>query len=122
MRTDNERACEWLEANGHGAVEHCVACSGGDTCDSWELTLVSGARVFLKTHAAPPAGMFAAEAAGLTELRRSGTVRVPAVIHADPSFLLLEFIAPGVARTRARAGSATRWRACTAPRRRASAS
>jgi protein-ribulosamine 3-kinase len=97
MRTDNERACEWLEANGHGTVEHCVARSGGDTCDSWELTLVSGARVFLKTHAAPPAEMFAAEAAGLTELRRSGTVRVPAVIHADPSFLLLEFIAPGVA-------------------------
>ena len=55
MRTDNERACEWLEANGHGAVEHCVARSGGDTCDSWELTLVSGTRVFLKTHAAPPA-------------------------------------------------------------------
>ena len=97
MRTGTERACEWLEANGHGVVEHCAARSGGDTCDSWELRLVSGARLFLKTHGAPPEGMFAAEAAGLTELRRSGTVRVPALIHAEPSFLLLEFIAPGTA-------------------------
>lgn len=97
MRTDTGRACDWLEANGHGVVERCVPCSGGDTCDSWELTLVAGTRVFLKTHAAPPAGLFAAEAAGLAELGRSGAVRVPAVIHADPSFLLLEFIAPGAA-------------------------
>jgi len=97
MRTDTERACDWLEANGHGAVERCVARGGGDTCESWELTLASGARLFLKTHGAPPAGLFAAEAAGLTELRRTGAVRVPAVIHADPSFLLLEFIAPGAA-------------------------
>jgi hypothetical protein len=44
MRTGTERACEWLEANGHGVVEHCAARSGGDTCDSWELRLVSGAR------------------------------------------------------------------------------
>ena len=95
MRTDTERACDWLEENGHGAVERCVPCAGGDTCDSFELALVSGTRLFLKTHAAPPAGLFAAEAAGLTELRRSGAVRVPAVIHADPSFLLLEFIDRG---------------------------
>jgi hypothetical protein len=39
MRTDEERACEWLEANGHGAVEHCVALSGGDTCDSSSIGL-----------------------------------------------------------------------------------
>lgn len=38
---------------------------GGDINDAWRAELDDGRTVFVKTNAAPPAGMFAAEAHGL---------------------------------------------------------
>ena len=54
--------------------------------------------VFCKTAAA--AGSFRAEAAGLEALRRSNTVRVPAVLEVSEEHLLTEFIRPGTATSR----------------------
>jgi fructosamine-3-kinase len=97
MRTDTAAAEQWLEASGRGRVTARRALAGGDTCAAWELLLASGERLFLKARAGAPAQMFAAEACGLCELARSRSVRVPAVIHAAPGFLLLEYIDPGSA-------------------------
>jgi len=47
--------------------------------------------VFVKSHAAPPAGMYAAEAAGLAWLR-PGPLRVPGVIAVGDRFLALEWL------------------------------
>lgn len=70
---------------------------GGDINDAFELRLVDGSRVFLKSNRAEPAGMFAAEAQGLEFLRQATALRVPKVLvcSADgeqPGFLLLEFV------------------------------
>lgn len=57
--------------------------------------------LFVKTHAGPPRGMYAAEVAGLEELRRATSIRVPRVVaHGEeegrgPAFLALERIATG---------------------------
>ena len=75
--------------------------SGGDINDAFELELMSGVRVFLKTNAAAPAGMFPAEASGLDWLRAAGALRVPEVLAVssgsadEPCFLVLELLTPG---------------------------
>lgn len=68
---------------------------GGDINDAFELTLEDGQRVFLKTNADAPPGLFAAEARGLGLLAAAEALRVPKVLAVGdeaPSFLLLEFI------------------------------
>ncbi len=68
----------------------------------------SEADVFVKTHRGPPAGMYAAEVAGLERLRAATSLRIPRVVAhgeengAGPAFLALERIARG-AGTRASA-------------------
>ena len=57
-------------------------------------TLRDGNRVFAKTQVDPDADFFAVEAAGLTELRAPGGVRVPDVIHVAPRLLVLEALRP----------------------------
>jgi fructosamine-3-kinase len=75
--------------------------SGGDINDAFELELMSGVRVFLKTNASAPVGMFPAEALGLEWLRAAHAVRVPEVLavsngrQGEPSFLVLELLTPG---------------------------
>jgi fructosamine-3-kinase len=75
--------------------------SGGDINDAFELELVSGVRVFLKTNAAAPASMFPAEAEGLDWLRAASALRVPEVLavsngrDGEPQFLVLELLTPG---------------------------
>jgi fructosamine-3-kinase len=77
------------------------AAHGGDINHAFELALSDGRRVFVKTQAAPPTGMYTCEAQGLDFLREPGALRVPAVLLAcdndalGPGCLVLEHIAPG---------------------------
>ncbi len=65
--------------------------SGGDINEAFRATLDDGRVVFLKQHANPPPGMFAAEAHGLDWLRQ-GSLRIPRVLAARDSFLALEWL------------------------------
>lgn len=67
---------------------------GGDINVAWRVTLADGRVVFAKHNAAPPAGMFAAEAAGLAWLAAPAAIRVPAVIGDRPHTLVLEWLPP----------------------------
>lgn len=68
---------------------------GGDVCAAERLTLDDGSDVFAKSHPAPPAGFFAAEAAGLRWLRAAGGAPVPEVLAVTDDLLALEWIEPG---------------------------
>jgi fructosamine-3-kinase len=75
--------------------------TGGDINQALVLTLASGRRVFAKTHAAAPAGVFQREAEGLAWLADARALRVPAVLAASdadehgPACLVLEQIESG---------------------------
>jgi fructosamine-3-kinase len=79
--------------------------SGGDINDAFRVRLGDGRSVFVKTHAAPPDGMFVAEAAGL-EWLRPGPLHVPRVLAVGASWLALEWLELGSARSTGRAFSA----------------
>jgi fructosamine-3-kinase len=66
-------------------------------CSASRLTLDDGSSIFAKSWPSgpAPAGMFAAEAAGLTWLREAGTVPVPEVLVALPDLLAMEWVEPG---------------------------
>lgn len=69
---------------------------GGCINHAERLRLKDGRALFLKTNRAAPAGMFAAEAAGLAALAAARAMRVPSVIAAgdEPEpFILMEHIA-----------------------------
>lgn len=72
---------------------------GGDINEAYALTLGDGHRVFVKTNGGKEASFFAAEAAGLGAIARTGAVGTPQILGfgADAgrlgrSFLLLEFV------------------------------
>lgn len=73
-------------------VEHRV--SGGSIHEAYAAR-IDGERVFVKTSAAAPDGMFAAEARGLDLVRGCDALRVPAVVHVAPDALVLEWIDMG---------------------------
>jgi fructosamine-3-kinase len=70
--------------------------AGGDINDAFEVELETGRRVFVKTNADAPAGMFDAEARGLAWLAAANAVRVPSVLAVSDekgaSFLALELV------------------------------
>ena len=65
--------------------------AGGDINDAFRVALADGRVVFVKSHAHAPAGMFAAEAAGL-EWLRAGPLRVPRVLAIGERWLALEWL------------------------------
>jgi fructosamine-3-kinase len=65
---------------------------GGDINEAFHVRLADHREVFVKAHADPPDGMFAAEAAGLDWLR-AGPLRIPRVLAAGGSWLALEWLA-----------------------------
>lgn len=69
---------------------------GGGCINDAQVVTGGGRRYFVKTNSAAHAAMFAAEYAGLEEIRRTATVRVPApVCHgtaAGRSFIVLEHL------------------------------
>ena len=89
-----------VEAELGQRVERVTSLAGGDINLAFELELVSGERLFLKTNPRAPSEMFAAEARGLVLLAQARALRIPKVVAAStagerPSFLLLEFIRSG---------------------------
>ena len=68
--------------------------SGGDFATAYAAKLADGTRVFVKTHADPPAYFFSTEATGLTWLSETKTVHIPKVlaVNDDPPFLALEWV------------------------------
>jgi fructosamine-3-kinase len=70
---------------------------GGDISTAWQVTCKDGSVVIVKTFgkvtegiAAPPSGLYQAEAEGLIALRTVGGVRTPDVLAVTPSSLVLE--------------------------------
>jgi fructosamine-3-kinase len=68
------------------------AIAGGDINDAFRATLRDGERVFVKTRAQAPHGMYACEARGLLWLRETQALRIPAVRAVHQDFLVLEWI------------------------------
>lgn len=82
------------------AVVGLRSVGGGDISEAFRAELADGRLVFVKSHAAPPDSLFAAEADGLGRLAATGTVVVPDVLEqsapgARPAFLVLGWIEPG---------------------------
>jgi fructosamine-3-kinase len=81
-------------------VVHARELAGGDINQAYEVGLGDGRRLFAKTNARSPRGMFAAEARGLAWLAEGGSLRVPRVVAASPpdaaaQFLVLELVESG---------------------------
>ena len=77
--------------------------AGGDINDAFAVELGDGRRVFVKTNADAPDGMFQAEAHGLDFLAAARALRVPRVLGLSderPSFLALELLAAAPRRRR----------------------
>jgi len=82
------------------AVVATAPLAGGDTSSATKLRLSDGTTAIMKTHARPPAGFFAHEAAGLRWLAEgtvAGGVHVPAVLAVDEGCLILRWVEPGKA-------------------------
>ncbi len=77
-----------LAAELGAAITSARSVAGGDINDAYVATLDDGRTIFVKTHAKPPAGMYAAEAAGLAWL--TGPLRVPEVLAVTEQALALE--------------------------------
>jgi fructosamine-3-kinase len=96
--TSAVEGCLGRVLGGEVRIERRVSLSGGSISNTERLDTTAGTFV-LKSHDAPPPGLFRAEAHGLAALRASGTpLTLPRVIAFDegaPSFLVLEFIAEG---------------------------
>jgi fructosamine-3-kinase len=73
---------------------------GGDINRAFAVTLADGRRLFAKTNAHEPPGMFAAEARGLAWLAEAKALRVPEVVAVGPGFLALELVGATVAAAR----------------------
>jgi protein-ribulosamine 3-kinase len=73
-------------------VVSIAALGGGSIATAMKATLSDGETVFVKT-SPQHKEMFAKEADGLRELARSGAVKTPAVLYADETLLILEFLA-----------------------------
>ncbi|MBR56914.1 MAG: hypothetical protein CMH54_02525 [Myxococcales bacterium] len=75
--------------------------AGGDINEAWLLDLSDGRRVFLKTHAKGPDGMFPAEKAGLIWLDQAQAIRTPKVLSVwngeggHGGYLCLSFVEGG---------------------------
>jgi fructosamine-3-kinase len=89
---DAERA-RALEAAVGARVIETRPIAGGDINEALAVSLEDGRRLFVKTNARAPAGMFAAEARGLAWLAEAKALRVPAVLAVDEGFLALELVA-----------------------------
>lgn len=73
-------------------VRAAVPVPGGDVNRPYCVALTDGRTLFVKTHAAPPEGMYAAEADGLAWLA-PGPLPVPTVVAVGARFLALPLLA-----------------------------
>jgi fructosamine-3-kinase len=76
-------------------VARLTRVSGGDINDAYAAELSDGAKVFVKTRADAPRGMYKREAEGLAFLAEAHAIRVPEVLFASDQLLVLEYIERG---------------------------
>lgn len=82
-------------------IKAATAISGGDISRAVRVTLADERVALVKWHPNPLAGMFSAEAKGLSLLRSAEALRIPAVIAhgektaAHPAFIALEWLGRG---------------------------
>jgi fructosamine-3-kinase len=97
----NEALRAKLAARLASPVSRASAAGGGDINQTFTATLRDGRSVFVKTHPAPPSGMYVCEARGLAWLGQAEALRVPRVLLAcdadelGPACLVLEQIQTG---------------------------
>lgn len=72
-------------------IKRWTVIGGGDVSNAARAELADGRTVFVKSHDAPPDGMFAAEAEGLAWLAE-GPLRVPRVLAYGDKWLALEWL------------------------------
>jgi fructosamine-3-kinase len=77
------------------AVLDWTSVAGGDINAAHQARLADGRRVFVKSNAQEPPGMFAAEARGLAWLAEAHALRVPSVLAQGQGFLVLECLEAG---------------------------
>ena len=80
------------------AVVSTAPVAGGDVCTATRLRLSDGRTALVKTHPHPPDGFFEAEARGLrwlAEAAAEGGAAVPALLGADASCVILQWVEPG---------------------------
>ena len=87
------RAAVEAAVGGRIAGEQPIA--GGDINRAFAIELEGGRRLFVKTNASAPAGMFEVEARGLVWLAEARALRVPDVVAAGPGFLALALVEAG---------------------------
>jgi fructosamine-3-kinase len=80
----------------HCEVSALERLGGGDVNDAYRVTLTNGERLFAKTRANAPKGMYVREAEGLRWLAEADVVTIPRVLVANERLLALEWIERGV--------------------------
>ena len=80
---------ELLTRAGLAATMTPARLSGGDMGDVWQV-----GDLVVKTHLAPPPGLYMSEAQGLTALAHAGA-RTPTVHYADNDGLVISYLEPG---------------------------
>lgn len=80
-------------------VRHVSPLGGGSISTAYKAILADGRTVFAKIQPQFP-DMFTKEATGLRELALAGAIRIPEVIHADTSLLILEYLPVAVMKNR----------------------
>lgn len=91
---------EALTATGGGSVTRSAPVGGGCISPAARIDTAEGAQYFLKwADRSAPQDFFRSQARGLEAMADTNTVRVPRVIASADDWLLLEWLAPGAART-----------------------
>lgn len=92
----------WLQDNLSTGLVRFAEVGGGCINESGVISLTNGDSLFLKMHPGADADFFDAEAHGLQTLRDARAerpLRIPAVVHVDREFLLLEYLGQGKPRS-----------------------
>jgi fructosamine-3-kinase len=80
-------------------VRHLAPLGGGSISSAYKASLADGRTVFAKVHPQFP-DMFRKEASGLRELSVTTTIRIPEVLYADTTLLILEYLPVAAMRNR----------------------
>lgn len=86
----NARLQKNIESILNESIQTFSPVGGGCISHSYQLQTESGKKFFLKNGLSN--GIFLCEANGLKELSKAGSIKVPEVISADSSYILMEFV------------------------------
>lgn len=86
---------DWLNNDLQTELAHREVLAGGDICQTERIITADGREFCVKQKKSAPQGFFRAEAQNLRALKASNTLRVPEVYAVQPSFIAMDYIAPG---------------------------